>query len=106
MANAQKQTITLRTVLHAVQDNNAVFSLKFRKLDGSVSIKPEVKKSPGKSQAAPDPDGKVSKNLSAIKRTMKGAGVLLLFDIRNRYTFEAKVELLVEFNGMTIFHNY
>ncbi|WP_138993961.1 hypothetical protein [Larkinella sp. C7] len=102
MANG-KQTITLKTVLHSIQEAGTVFSLKFRKLDGSISFKPEVKKNP--TAVRPESTGG-TKDLGTIRRNMKGAGALLLFDCRERKTFEAKIELLVEFNGMTIFHNY
>ncbi|GAB3892394.1 hypothetical protein GCM10028803_05170 [Larkinella knui] len=104
MAN---QTITLKTVLHEIQEAGTVFSLKFRKLDGSISFKGQVKKNPTKATVPTgSADGGQKKDLHSIRRNMNQAGALLLYDCKNRHTFEVKIELLVAYNGYTIFHNY
>lgn len=106
MASA-KQQITLKTVLHSIQEAGTEFSIKFRKADGGISHKVRVKKNPtaarplaaGQQQAA-------KKDLTSLKRNMNYAGALILYDCIAGRAFECKVRRLVEFNGITIFHNY
>ncbi|MGA0558289.1 hypothetical protein ACO2Q8_16640 [Larkinella sp. VNQ87] len=101
MAN---QIISLKTVLHEIQEAGTEFSLTFRKLDGSISHKGQVKKNPTRPK---DPDaGGGRKDLLGIRRNMNHAGALLLWDCQKRHPFEAKIELLVAYNGYRIFHNY
>jgi hypothetical protein len=102
-----KRQVTLKTVLHSIQEAGTVFSLKFRKADGSISFKAAVKKNPTatKNSAA----GYVApkkKDLISIQRNMNKSGALLLYDCKTENTFEVKIRRLVEFDGMTIFHNY
>ncbi|SFD47040.1 hypothetical protein SAMN05216167_105143 [Spirosoma endophyticum] len=103
----EKQKITLKTVLHEIQEAGTEFSLKFRKADGSISYKQRVKKNPTAPKSAAG-GGKLppKKDLSSIQRNMNHSGALLLFDCIHKQTFECKVRRLVEFNGMSIFHNY
>lgn len=104
---AYQQTITLKTVLHEIQEPGTEFSLKFRTLDGDISVKPKAKKNPTKvSSPAGSADAQAKKDLSTIRRNMTKAGALLLYDCVKRHPFEAKIELLVEYNGYRIFHNY
>ncbi|MDQ1088996.1 hypothetical protein [Siphonobacter sp. SORGH_AS_1065] len=100
----QKERITLKTVLHEIQEAGTTFSLKFRKLDGEISFKEEVKKNPTKLKNPKGSENK--KDLNTIQRNMKKAGALLLYDEKAKHTFEVKIELLIEYNGHPIFHNY
>ncbi|MVM39471.1 hypothetical protein GO730_20905 [Spirosoma sp. HMF3257] len=106
MAN-EKLQVTLKTVLHSIQEAGTEFSLKFRKADGSISIKPRVKKNPtaAKSSAA-GYTAQPKKDLPSLQRNMNQAGALMLYDCAKGQTFECKIRRLVEFDGMTIFHNY
>lgn len=99
-----KERITLKTVLHEIQEAGTTFSLKFRKLDGDISFKSQVKKNPTKLKNPKGSEDK--KDLNTIKRNMTKAGALLLYDCRTKTTFEAKIELLIEYNGHPIFHNF
>ncbi|GAB3256076.1 hypothetical protein GCM10027347_17660 [Larkinella harenae] len=99
-----KQTITLKTVLHEINQPGHEFGLKFRTLSGDTSIKRRVKKNPGKA-STPAGSGE-KKDLHSIKRNMTRAGALLLYDVEKRHPFEVKIELMVEYNGDRIFHNY
>ncbi len=101
----ENRTISLKTVLHEIQEAGTVFSLKFRKLDGSISFKSQVKKNPSKATVPADKSGQ-KKDLHSIRRNMNQAGALLLYDCEKRQTFEVKIELLVAYNGYKIFHNY
>lgn len=101
LTNARE--ITLKTVLHQIQQAGTVFSLAFRKLDGSYCYKEQVKKNPTKVK---DPESLEKKDLSSIQRNMTKAGVLILYDELEGHPFEVKVELMVGFNGYKIFHNY
>ena len=106
MADAKPQ-ITLKTVLHSIQEAGTEFSIKFRKEDGSVSIKPRVKKNPTAPKSAAGSGGVApKKDLASIRRNMNHAGALLLYDCVKGQPFECKIRRLVEFNGMVIFHNY
>jgi len=112
MANPKGQ-VTLKTVLHEIQEAGTVFSLKFRKEDGNISIKSRLKKNPTAAKPAPAggtlPQGEgkpVVKDLKNIQRNMNRSGALLLYDCIKGHTFEVKIRRLVEFNGMEIFHNY
>ncbi|QHV97952.1 hypothetical protein [Spirosoma endbachense] len=102
-----KQVITLKTVLHEIQEAGTEFSLKFRKEDGSISFKARVKKNPSsvKNKAAGFV-APVKKDLPTLQRNMNKSGALMLYDCQAGKTFEAKIRRLVEFNGMIIFHNY
>lgn len=106
MADA-KQQVTLKTVVHSIQEAGTEFSIKFRKADGSISFKARVKKNP--TAAKPVAAGNTAtakKDLPALQRNMNHAGALLLLDCNAQKPFEVKIRRLVEFDGMTIFHNY
>ncbi|MBO9638779.1 MAG: hypothetical protein J7576_11450, partial [Siphonobacter aquaeclarae] len=98
--------ITLKTVLHEIQEPGHVFALKFRKLDGDISIKPRVKKNPTAARMAGEKGTGEKKDLNTIRRNMTKAGALLLFDEIQRRPFEVKIELITEYNGYRVFHNY
>lgn len=115
----QKPTITLKTVLHEIQEAGTEFSLKFRKLDGDISFKPRLIKNPTKVKTPAEAaaalwpghrsnvkPGKLEKDLTNVRRNMKKAGALLLRDEVTKEVFECKIELLVEYNGHPIFHNF
>ncbi|MDR6195178.1 hypothetical protein [Siphonobacter sp. SORGH_AS_0500] len=97
-------TISLKTVLHEIQEPGTLFSIKFRKLDGGISEKHQVKKNPTKVKTPAGTEDK--KDLSTVRRNMTKAGALLLYDERTKERFECKIELLVAYNGYRIFHNY
>ncbi|RAJ92217.1 hypothetical protein LX87_05185 [Larkinella arboricola] len=102
----QDRTITLKTVLHEIQEPGKTFSLKFRKLDGSTSYKAQVKKNPTKAKLPAGSEGGNRKDLQGIRRNMNFAGALLLWDCEQKHTFEVKIELMEYYNGYRIFHNY
>ncbi len=100
----QKPTITLKTVLHEIQEAGTEFSLKFRKLDGDISFKARVKKNPTKVKTPAGTENK--KDLSTVRRNMNKSGALLLLDVTTDQVFECKIELMQEYNGHPIFHNF
>lgn len=93
-----KQKIKRRAVfadIHQDTKGNEVhiFSLKYRKLDGSVGYKARCSKSlnslPG--------TGKFRGNLNSNHE-------LLLYNHENSQHFRVKIDLIVEYNGMIIDH--
>lgn len=94
--------ITLKTVLHEINEPGNVFSLAFWTLAGDLSVKEQVKKNPTKASEG----GRQLNDLKSIRREINNAGALILYDCKQRHPFEAKIEHLMEYNGYTIFHNF
>lgn len=91
-----KQTIALTGeggVLSQVNRPGAVFSIKARKVDGSITEKIGCTRLP------------VANGLEERKK-MNRNGLLRLSQPAKSRTFDLCIDLIVEFNGMRVMHNY
>jgi hypothetical protein len=81
------QTITLREVLAEVNRPNAVFDLKYRKVDGSIGNKERV----------------ISRNTDLNERKKRNRdGILKIVRPASGEMRDVYIDLLVSFNGMVI----
>jgi hypothetical protein len=80
-------------VLALMSKPGAVFSIKFRKVDGGISQKIGC-------MLAPSGNG-----LNEHKKRNR-SGIVNLFQPAKNHKFECYMDIMVEFNGMTIFHPY
>lgn len=80
-------------MLSLMNKPSAVFGIKFRKVDGGISEKL------GCMLAAS------SNGLSEHKKQNR-SGLLKLYQPAKNHHFECYMDLLKEFNGMTVFHPY
>ena len=80
-------------VLSRMNKPGAIFSVKFRKVDGSVSQKI------GCMLAS-------SANGLAEHKKQNRSGLLKLYQPSKNHHFECYMDFMKEFNGMTVFHPY
>lgn len=80
-------------VLAQINKPGAVFSIKARKVSGDITVK----------------TGCVairSANVLNEHKIYNRSGLIKLFQPASSHKFEIYIDLIKEFNGMTVFHNY
>ncbi|OIN61171.1 hypothetical protein [Arsenicibacter rosenii] len=80
-------------VLALVNKPGAVFSVKFRKTDGNISVKVGCTRLP------------TTNGLGDQKQSNR-SGLLRLYQPAIDHTFDVYIDCLVEFNEMTVVHPY
>jgi hypothetical protein len=88
----------MKSVWANLHDPQKVHSIKYRKLDGSSGSKIGVRKS-GLGGV-----GKGKTDIASINKIVDHDDSMFLESFGR--TFEIKPELLIEFNGMRVFHSY
>ena len=87
------KTIHLSEVLSEINKVNSVFSLKYRKADGTVGFKKDA----------------VIRNNSNVeneRRKMNRNGLILIFEKESGAQRDVMIDLIIEFNGVRVIRNF